>query len=156
MNRIFLPAVKHIKTDPGIISFETPGSLQEKVQQQFQFWEKLKKRYFSLEIKSPYKPISTGERSQMNRIYGHVAWISFVRDQDMESTKLFFKHLATPGYPFDVIHDAKTERDIVAPWSLTRVSMAQANWLCKVIERWAGEEQIPLPEYAEDGSVVLL
>ena len=156
MSKLSFPALKLIDYTREIIAFEIPTKVYDIVQARLADWAKRKMRYFRVDIQPPMKPITTGMYSQMNRIYGHISWISLVTDQDIDSLKIMFKHLATPGYPFDIMHDAKTERDIVAPWSLTRVNTKQAAWLCDVIVRWAGEEQIPLPEYAEDGSVVLL
>jgi len=159
VSRIFLPAAQIIPSDEKVIIVRLPDArqIQEVVRAQLDRWEEAKKRWFRVEIRLPFRPITTGERSQMARIYGHMSWVCMITGNDLETMKLFFKRKAmAEGYPFDIIHDAETEDDMEAPWSLARISTTHAAILSNVITRWAGFEGIPLPEYAEDGSVVLV
>jgi hypothetical protein len=159
MSRIFLPAVNLIPSDEKVIIIKLPDvrQVQEVVKAQLQRWEEAKKRYFRVEIKLPFSPVTTGERSQMNRIYGHCAWISMITGNDLETVKMFFKRKSmSAGYPFDVMMGEKDEEGMEVPWSLARISTQHAAILCNTIQVWAAQEGIPLPEYADDGSVVLV
>ncbi|GEM_PF-500126 len=108
--------------------------------------------YHKLIISPPGRPRTTGERSQSHRINGFCQWISKTLDLDFDSVKHYMKRLAvSDGYPFDTMPDGSVE-----PWSEARITMDQATILIRVIERFAAEHQIPLPEYDEDGNLMLV
>lgn len=159
MSRIYLPAATLIPSDEKVIIIKLPdvSRVQEIVRAQLDRWEEQRKRYFRVEIRLPFKPITTGERSQMARIYGHMNWIAMITGNDLETVKMFMKRKAmSQGFPFDVMVGEKDEESMEVPWSLARISTQHAAILCNTIQQWAAREGIPLPEYASDGSVVLV
>lgn len=161
MNALNLPAVKNIDRGEGVIAFGLP-----KISQVREYWkqmlEEAKSEYFRLIVAPPFRPISTGKRSLMNRIHGHIQWIMIFATRetgqawDIDDWKYFFKVGATPyGFPCTFMEDADGNT-LKKPWSLTRASMEQGNILSEYITRWAAEHGISLPEYAEDGSLILI
>jgi len=161
MNALNLPAVKNISSPDDVISFELPNIPQVR-----EFWkqmlEEAKSEYFRLIVAPPYRPISTGKRSLMNRIHGHIQWIMIFATRetgqywDIDDWKYYFKVGATPyGYPCTFMEDEEGST-IKKPWSLKRASMEQGTILSEHIARWAAEHGIQLPEYDEAGNLVLV
>jgi len=161
MSVLNLPAVKNIKIGENVLAFELPNIPQIR-----DFWKQMKadakSEYFRVLVAPPYRPISTGKRSLMNRIHGHIQWIMiFVTREtgqawDLDDWKYFLKCGAIPyGYPCTFMEDAEGNT-IKKPWSLTRASMEQGVILSEYITRWAAEHGIPLPEYSEDGNLILV
>jgi hypothetical protein len=161
MSALSLPAVKHIHSPDDVISFELPN-----VPQIREYWKQMvkdaKSEYFRLIVAPPYRPISTGKRSLMNRIHGHIQWIMIFATHDsgqvfdIDDWKYYFKVSATPyGYPCTFMEDSEGNT-IKRPWSLKRASMEQGNILSEYITRWAAEHGIQLPEYDEAGNLILV
>lgn len=161
MNALNLPAVKHISSSDDVISFELPNIPQIRGYWK-QMLEDAKSEYFRLVVAPPFRPISTGKRSLMNRIHGHIQWIMIFSTREtgqtweIEDWKYFFKVGATPyGYPCTFMEDSEGNT-IKRPWSLKRASMEQGVILSEFIARWAAEHGIPLPEYDKMGNLVLI
>jgi len=161
MNTLNLPAVKNIEIGENALAFELPNIPQVR-----DFWKQIKLEaksdYFRVLVAPPYRPISTGKRSLMNRIHGHIQWIMIFATRetgqawDIDDWKYYFKIGATPyGYPCTFMEDVEGNT-IKKPWSLTRASMEQGKILTDFVTRWAAEHGIQLPEYDELGNLILV
>lgn len=161
MNTLNLPAAKHISSPEDVISFELPNISRVR-----EYWKQMledaKSEYFHLVVAPPHRPVSTGKRSLMNRIHGHIQWIMIFATRetgqawDIDDWKYYMKVGAAPyGYPCTFMEDTEGNT-IRKPWSLTRASMEQGLILSEYITRWAAERGIPLPEYDEAGNLILV
>lgn len=161
MSALDLPAVKNIDIGDHLIAFELP-----RIPQVREYWKQIradaKSEFFRLIVAPPFRPISTGKRSLMNRIHGHIQWIMIfvTRDTgqawDIDDWKYYFKIGAMPyGFPCTIMED-DDGNTIKKPWSLTRASMEHGNILSAYITRWAAEHSISLPEYDKDGNLILV
>ena len=87
------------------------------------------------------RPRTTGPRSQGAHINGHIAQIAKETGTDFDTVKLWCKRQSiSEGYPFD------TFKDVLIPWSETRLDTIQAGILIETIHRLAAEMGIRLQE----------
>jgi hypothetical protein len=94
-----------------------------------------------VQFKKWYLSRSTGWKSQNHHINGHIAQIAEATGNDFDTVKMYCKTEAIGhGYPTDTI------RDIVIPWSESRIDTLQASFLIDTIHQLAAELGISLIE----------
>jgi hypothetical protein len=149
---LILPAVKHLDVgDRLVAAYELPRPVEVR-DMYWHLTKESKTGFFKLRIGNPHKPRSTGKRSQCSRINGHIQWICMVRGLDFDTMKNYLKRKAiSGGYPSETDPEGQA-----VPWSEARISVEQATILCQFIEMWAAEENLPLPEYSEEGDLIYI
>lgn len=137
---ILLPAVE-LSVDDDSLSFKAPRN---------RLWEISallgKYNHFaSVTLKKPFKPRTTGDRSQSHRINGHVAFIcgelGYSGKAEFDHVKTALKIMArSRGYP---------GTEVMGEWvpkSESEISTEEAGWLIESINQFAAENGMRLPE----------
>ena len=97
----------------------------------------------------PFRPRSTGKKSHNHRVNGHVAAIAEATGEDFDVVKIRLKQLAiSRGWPFVTVTEEinGVTHEFKIAMSEARASIEQDNVLCDVIEKYAAEHGIALPE----------
>ena len=137
----------------GEIAFLPPDDLgvQERIRQILRRCKDKHADYVKLTFEPPYKPRTTGKKSQCNRINGFIMQICDYTGYDFADMKMYCKMKAiTRGYP--VMKDADGEPIISMitgdpmPESEKYINTFEAGILSEVIEQVAAEAGVPLKE----------
>lgn len=88
-------------------------------------WEK-SNGFVSITIERPYKPRTTGEKSQNNKFYALVTQIAKETGNDIEDVKNGVKERAIKrGYPYSINPISKS----IQPYSTTKVNTVEMSYL---------------------------
>jgi hypothetical protein len=121
-----------------IIEIHCPPSIEPAIKKLI---DQLNDNPANVQISKWHRTRSTGPHSQNRAINGFIQQIAQETGNDFETVKTYCKTEAiSAGYPFDTL------RDIVIPWSETRLDTVQASILIDTIHRLAAEEGIRLKE----------
>ncbi len=142
MNEIIIVAKRIINPNQCIASWELPHSVRE----YYDFWTKQQIakgiNFDKLIIKKPFKPRTTGLRSQNHRINGFIQQIAMHTGIDFDVLKYYFKKKAIKrGYPFETDPEGEA-----IPLSEAKIDTTQAGYLNDEIEQFADENDITLRE----------
>ena len=145
--KIKLPAVKRIHTeDETQITFELPSGMQEYVWRLVRGMQGKGIEYFQVTIDKPFRPRSTGRRSQNHRLNGYCQIIAFETGNEFDTVKMCVKRRAIKrGYPFETDFDGE-----VVPKSEARNSVEDCMLLIEEVQQLGDELEIILPEYEEE------
>jgi len=150
MNEIIIPATKRLRYPDGIhLFYEIP----QENRISYAFWmqqQDSKDIHFDkIVIRKPYKPRTTGDKSQNHHINGHIQQLCIYTGYDFDTLKYYFKKKAIRrGYPFDslpITGDRLVDGDPI-PWSETRIDIDQAKFLIDEIHQFADENSFVLEE----------
>lgn len=136
------PALKRVKTgDPSLLSFRIPPMLRDGLAalivkgQKYEDW-------YSVTIKLPRRPRTTGDKSQNHRINGFIQQIAAATGNGFEAVKMYLKTEAiSEGWPCETLPNGT-----VVPKSESEASVEEASILIGTIERFAAEWGIRLEE----------
>ncbi len=160
MSSLDLPAVRGWTDDdhPDVICFKLPA-IPTVLARWIELVERSKTGQFRLLISHPFRPRTTGERSQNNCIHGWETWICQVTGNDVDDLHLFVGRRAMRrGYPAKTDERGNIVYSLVdqnpLPKSTALASIEEAQMWLEEIKQLAAEQEIPLPEYDEKGRVV--
>ena len=150
-DKIVFPAVERVKDYAGYIRFKLTPT-QETIIRAFildREYNKKKPAYYKLTIEPPFKPRTTGWKSQNHRINGFIQQIAMATGNSFSAVKERMKELAIDrGYPIEILPDGS-----IKPKSESEISTIEAGYLIDTIEQFAAEWGIELVE--DDGDVRL-
>lgn len=113
------------------------------------FAKTLREGWCALECKKPFRPRTTGPRSQENRFRGGCRDISEQLDVPFEDVCEAIRRMAVEeGYPVKYTIDGKE-----APISTARASREEEALLIRVMHRFADENNLYLTEYDNEGKI---
>ena len=131
----------------GHICFEAPTEpeLKEALRNILRTCQDKYNDYVSVTFKPPYKPRSTGPKSQNHHLNGHIMQICNVTGNSFNQVKLVVKQIAMEqfGYPFETIGNH------IVPKSESDTDTVECNMLIEASHYLAAEEGINLREEAE-------
>jgi hypothetical protein len=108
--------------------------------------------FLQVTFQRPFRPRTTGRYSQGARVNGHCAVIAEATGDDFDVVKIRMKQLAIArGWPFVTVEEdinGVTHEYKVAK-SEASASVDEDSILCQVIEQYAAEHGIRLPERGE-------
>lgn len=111
------------------------------------FAKNLREGWFAFECKKPFRPRTTGPRSQENKFRGGCRDISEQLDVPFEDVCEAIRRMAVEeGYPVKYTIDGKE-----APISTARASREDEALLIRVMHRFADENNLYLTEYDDEG-----
>lgn len=120
MARSVTMTLERIKTgDPGVISFRAPFDymIRDELRELIYYQEHKKRRSsptYTITMRTPYKPRSTGKYSQCSHFNGHVQQICDETGNDFEDVKMYLKRKALRrGYPFKTDEDGNIMYSII-------------------------------------------
>ena len=133
MKEIIIPAAKRLETGSlAFTAYEIPVFVRD------YYWYLVNElldrgiKYHKLRVSAPFKPRSTGEKSQNHAINGYCQQIAMELGYDFDTIKNTMKRGAVSmGYPFDTAPD-----DEIEPWSERRIDTDQAGHLIEFIKYW--------------------
>ena len=143
MSEIIIPAARIEGSYGGeTITYSIPPFFRD----YFWHWEKFLKDkgvvHNQLRISQPFKPRTTGKKSQNHHINGHIQQIAAATDNLFGAVKSRLKELAiSRGYPYETLPDGSIE-----PKSEADISTTEAGSLIDTIHQFADEWNIPLTE----------
>ena len=133
------------------VSFYIPRALKQKIMDLIKKSGKKHNGYVCLEISTPRKPRSTGEKSQCNHFNGHVRDICEDTGNEFADVKLYLKRRAFKrGYPFmrndagDIVFSLNDGEPL--PRSEADATIEEAATLIEEAHELAGELGIILTE----------
>ena len=144
MKQIILPAVRRINDAIGYLRFQLNLEQDTMLRKLFVHYEIIKKKppYYKLTITQPYKPRTTGWKSQNHHINGHCQQIAMETGNSFSAVKERMKELAIDrGYPIETLPDGS-----IKPKSETEISTEEAGYLIDTIHQFAAEWGIILQE----------
>lgn len=150
MPKITLPAVRRLHTgDETQIAFELPLGMIEYVWHLVRGMHDKGIEFFHVTIDKPFRPRTTGRRSQNHRLNGYCQIIAMETGNEFDTVKMCVKRRAIKrGYSFETDFDGE-----VVPKSEARTSVEECHLLIEEVQQLADELGIILPEYeAEDES----
>jgi hypothetical protein len=122
----------------GKLVIELPPSYETPIAS---FIEKLHGAPAIVSINKWYKSRTTGKGSQSAHLNGHIQQIALETGNDFSTVKLYIKTEAiSRGFPFDTI------KDMIFPWSETRINTVQCSLLIDGAHMLAAEYGINLYE----------
>ena len=125
-----------------IISMELPYSSMEAIQRLIAKCREKHEGYFQLRLDTPFRPRSTGWKSQSHRINGFIQQICQATGNYFDDVKMHCKKLAiSQGYPFVTGLDGQPY-----PKGEPDISVEEATILIRVIEQLAAELGVILRE----------
>ena len=143
--QVILPAVKRIRTgDSRYIQFEIKSNEQRNMLYYFFHQREVEKKnpYYTVVIKTPRRPRTTGWKSQNHHINGHLQQIAMQTGNSFSAVKERMKELAIDrGYPVETLPDGS-----VKPISESEIDTTQAGYLIDTIHQFAAEWGINLIE----------
>ncbi|MFW6120729.1 MAG: hypothetical protein ACOC80_07485 [Petrotogales bacterium] len=143
MNKIEMPACKRLVTKGYFyLSYEIPSAYRDIYWQMVQNHEKRGIHYEKLRISQPFRPRSTGKKSQNHRINGFIQQICTETGYNFVAMKYYLKKRAIGrGYPFYTDPEGHA-----VPKSEADISVEEAKLLIDEIEQFAAEAGITLIE----------
>lgn len=157
MKGIRLPAVRAVDVNYGLAAFRLPH-------QAVDVWTEMRTRsksgYFQVHILQPFRPRTTGKRSQNNCEHGWLSWICQFTGYDFHDLELLLLRRAfRRGYPplrnskGEIVYSLNDKQALPKPFKET--SIEEANLALAEIEQTAAELNINLPRYDEEGGLII-
>lgn len=141
MTELIIVAKRVINPNQCIASWELPHHIREV----YDYWMKQQIakgiNFDKLTITKPFKPRSTGLKSQNHAINGYCQQVAWELGEDFDTIKMMFKRGAIAWkYPFDTNPEGDPE-----PWSEKRIDSTQAGYLIEYIKYWcAGNNSLDM------------
>ena len=151
-----IPVVQSIDCGYGVAAFKLPKWAIE-------VWDDMQQKYktknFQIHILRPFRPRSSGKRSQNNCEHGWISHICQFTGHDFRDLELYLLRRAfRRGYPpernykGEIVYSLNDSQAIPKPFK--DASVEEANLALAEIEETAAEFDIVLPRYDEKGNLV--